>query len=395
MWTNPSRAPQSLTAAPFLLAAAIAAGAGVVDARDIPKSELIRVTGTDTQPGDGFGFSLSGYLTTLVVGAPRTANERGAVYVFERQSPTVWVQQAKLVAPDGVAGDRFGENVSVSANTLVVSDSSDRRVAHIFWREGSTWTRRERLDYNGHFIEVAADGPRVIVLTRSTGEAHVYRRNSSLRWIKQTTLMADSNIQNFSSVQMSGGMAVLGAWDFSDIAENPGTAYVYTSTTVNGRDEWTRAAKLRPASHASDPDTFGFTVDIGTNGVVVGAWEEGGLAGVGYQFERQSDGTWAQIHRFGSADGGAQRCFGSSVAMHFDRALVSSACGFSEGEPLGDPAEKSVDVFTRNVRTNVWSRQDRIKDPGFNQNPVALSNCGSFVGSFTDDAVYVLPTASC
>jgi hypothetical protein len=396
MWTNPMRAPRSWTAAPFLLAVTLVAATDGSDARDIPKSELVRLTGTDTLAGDDFGVSVSAYGTTLVVGAPGASNETGAVYVFVRQSPTVWLQEAKLVAPDGVAGDRFGEHVSVSANTLVVSGESSRRVAHVFWREGSTWTRRERFEYNGHFIDVAVDGPRVIVLTRSTGEAHVYRRNSSLRWIKQTILMSDSNIQDFSSVQMSDGMAVLGAWDFDDVAKNPGSAYVYTSKTVNGTDQWTRAAKLRPLSHASEPDTFGFTVDISQNRVLVGSWGEGGgLAGVGYYFERQSDGTWAQIHRFGSADGGAQRCFGSSVALHFDRALISTACGFAEGEPLGDPAEKSVDIFTRNVRTNVWTRQDRIKDPGFIENPVALSNCGTFIGSFTDDAVYVLPTGSC
>src|SRR5688572_24239810 len=87
----------------------------------------------------------------------------------------------------------------------------------------------ERFEYTRGTLEVAVDGPRVIIVSRNSGDAVVYRRNSSLRWIQQTILRSDSDLQKFSRVQMSDGMAVLGASDFGDFEENAGSAYVYTS----------------------------------------------------------------------------------------------------------------------------------------------------------------------
>ncbi len=41
------------------------------------------------------------------------------------RSGGAWVEQAKLLASDGAAGDRFGVSVSVSGDTLVVGAAQD------------------------------------------------------------------------------------------------------------------------------------------------------------------------------------------------------------------------------------------------------------------------------
>lgn len=46
----------------------------------------------------------------------------GAVYIFKRNG-NVWTEQQRIAAPDRTAGDRFGESLAFSGNTLVIGDS--------------------------------------------------------------------------------------------------------------------------------------------------------------------------------------------------------------------------------------------------------------------------------
>ena len=60
---------------------------------------------------DSFGVRVAVDLNTVVVGAPQDTigsnSQQGSAYVFVRNG-TVWSKQAKLVAGDGTAGDKFG-----------------------------------------------------------------------------------------------------------------------------------------------------------------------------------------------------------------------------------------------------------------------------------------------
>ncbi len=44
--------------------------------------------------------------------------------MFQR-SGGAWLQQAKLIAQDGAAGDHFGESVAISGETIVVGATGD------------------------------------------------------------------------------------------------------------------------------------------------------------------------------------------------------------------------------------------------------------------------------
>ena len=64
-----------------------------------------------TDPAEAYGLRLAEPGDTLVVGA-RTDNEvadrAGAGYVFTRSGDN-WIQQEKLTASDGMAGDFLGQ----------------------------------------------------------------------------------------------------------------------------------------------------------------------------------------------------------------------------------------------------------------------------------------------
>jgi hypothetical protein len=76
---------------------------------------------------DLVGISVAIDNDLLAVGAPGfdpvpgNANP-GAVYIFQ-QTNGVWFQQARLTAPDGQRGDRFGVSVAMSGGSIVVGSS--------------------------------------------------------------------------------------------------------------------------------------------------------------------------------------------------------------------------------------------------------------------------------
>ena len=76
----------------------------------------------DGLAGDGFGWSLALYLDTVVVGAPDNddnGSDSGSVHVFIRAGDK-WTHQTKLLAPGRTASDSFGYSVAAFENTVVV-----------------------------------------------------------------------------------------------------------------------------------------------------------------------------------------------------------------------------------------------------------------------------------
>jgi hypothetical protein len=109
---------------------------------------------SDGAAADSFGFDVALDGDTAVVGA--TANigpnfDQGAVYVFVRAG-TIWTQQAKLVASDGAASDNFGYSVDLDNDTIIVGTplddigaASNQGSAYLFVRSGSVWTQQAKL----------------------------------------------------------------------------------------------------------------------------------------------------------------------------------------------------------------------------------------------------------
>ena len=85
--------------------------------------EVTKLTASNAQAFDTFGFSVTVSGDTAIVGAPAplTGND-GAAYVFRRDagSPDNWGQVKKLTATDADGPGWFGFNVAVSEDTAVV-----------------------------------------------------------------------------------------------------------------------------------------------------------------------------------------------------------------------------------------------------------------------------------
>ena len=290
-----------------------------------------------------FGWAVFVKDNTIVIGAPKdgsTDDRPGAAYVFEKTGDT-WVQQAKLLAADGEANDKFGYAVSVSGNTVVVGARWDDDLgtnsgsAYVFEKAGGVWTQQAKLlaadgaaeDMFG--IAVAVDGETVVVgaaydddLTTNSGSVYIFEKTGDT-WTQQVKLHAsDPSSSAFFgwSVAMDSGTVVVGArWADNDVGDKSGAAYVFAKT----EGLWAQQAKLLSSDGVSN-DRFGYAVAVSGETTVVGAyWDEdfGFGSGSAYVFDIGGIGCPADLNGDGVVD---------------TRDFIDFLSAWAESDPLAD-----------------------------------------------------------
>jgi uncharacterized protein (TIGR03437 family) len=100
------------------------------------------LTASDGASPDNFGRAISLSGDTALVGAYLKAGGVGAAYIFVR-SGTTWTQQAELTAIDPAARAIFGTTVSIDGNLAVVGSykgNGGLGEAYVFAQSGTNWT---------------------------------------------------------------------------------------------------------------------------------------------------------------------------------------------------------------------------------------------------------------
>jgi len=143
---------------------------------------------------DRFGNRVAIYGDTVVVGArgddddddnnDGTSVDSGSAYVLVRNGDT-WTHQSKLVAPDGAAGDQFGNSIAIYGNTVVVGarwdddNGKESGSAHVYVRDGlDNWVHRVKLlaadgDAEDHFGFSVGIHDETVVVGSKSGDTHV------------------------------------------------------------------------------------------------------------------------------------------------------------------------------------------------------------------------------
>jgi uncharacterized protein YcbX len=333
----------------------------------IISTQQTKLTASDKEASDGFGFSvsISSDGNTAIVGAyaedPDNVGNAGSAYIYTKNG-TTWSQQTKLTASDKWFSDIFGSSVSISSNgnTAIVGayqadtgSISDSGVAYIYTRNETAWTQQTKLiasdagsgDYFGVSVSISGDGNTAIVgayledpnNVGNAGSAYIYTRNDTT-WTQQTKLTAsDKEVADFFgrsvSISSDGNTVIVGA-----MGEDPGnvgdagSVYIYTR---NGT-AWTQQTKLT-ASDKEASDFFGRSVSISSDGntAIVGAYAEDpdnvGNAGSVYIYTRNGT-AWTQQTKLTASDKGVSYYFGYSVSISSEG---STAIVGAYGEHLG------------------------------------------------------------
>ena len=359
------------------------AGAAYVFGRDEGGAdnwgEVTKLTASDAQAVDLFGFSVAVSGDTAVVGAwheDAGGGNAGAAYVFERNQGGAdnWGEVKKLTASDAQDFDQFGMSVAVSGDTAVVGAGGEDAggsifanfgAAYVFQRDqggADNWGEVKKLlasdaqanDWFGWSVAVSGDA--AVVGTpfeedaggTNAGAAYVFQRDQdgADNWGEVKKLLA-SGAQDFdqfgSSVAVSGDSAIVGAVLEDAGGSAAGAAYVF-QRDEGGAGNWGEVKKLT-ASDAGVGDWFGMSVAVSGDTAVVGAWHEdagGGNAGAAYVFQRNQGGgrNWGEVKKLTASDAQAGDLFGRSVAVSGDTVLVGA-----DGEDAGGTDAGAAYVF--------------------------------------------------
>jgi hypothetical protein len=258
-----------------------------------PVVQLAKLTSSDGEEFDEFGYAVAMSGNTVVVGAPQApgGSAAGAVYVFVKPG-SGWAnmkQTAKLTASNGGGSTELGYSVAISGNTIVAGAPDSNLgpgAAYVFIKPAGGWTNMTQ----------------TAELTASDGEDH----------------------DGFgSSVSVSGNTIVAGS-PYATIGSNPdqGAAYVF----VNSGTAWGQTAKFS-SSEGNAYDTFasavattGSTIVAGAPGVVIGS---NGDQGAAYIFTG-SGATWAQQAELTASNGMHGDNLGHAVAISGNTAVAGT-----------------------------------------------------------------------
>ena len=361
----------------------------------------------DGKEDDHFGFSVSIDGNLALVGADRADTEdvtnAGAAYVYELNE-NGWSQQAKLIANPHFDEDRLGGKVALKNDLAIlgVMRRDDRGIDSgavvSFERRDSKWKQIEVItapdaqpgDAFGQSIALSEKflvigAPRTDDRGKDSGAVYLYKRKHD-RWQYQTKITpkdgAGGDLFGIS-VALDGKTVLVGADLHDEKADNAGAAYVFTFQD----DKWTQQAKLT----ASDPgktDIFGVRVALSGNTALISARRDdiediGVDAGSAYIFERNG-GSWGQVLKLISPDGGEDDRFGRGVAINENTAIISAMNHDENGTDSG-----AVYVYTK--QDSAWQYSSKIVAKNVMPNDrfgwnVALSDTHIIVASPNHDA---------
>ena len=363
----------------FGLPAVVVLGADRLTSGDCEVTELL--------PPSGSTWSVAIDGDVIVTGAwtaDGISNFTGAAFVFRYEEGT-WNFESKLQAPDGEYDDRFGWSVAISDDVALVGSRDDEHggcnlgSAYVYRFDGSGWIQEGKLIppdgecFDAFGVSLAIQGDVLVVGANldddggdRSGSAYVYRYDGS-GWQLETKLVASDGAEGDEfghSVAIEDNVIVVGARHFFN--GGAGAAYIFR---FNGQ-EWSEEAKLEP-SDGQDLDFFGVDVGISGNTVIAGAPgndEAANRAGAAYIFSFDGK-VWGDEQKVFALAPAYNDKFGESVAINGDLAI---------GGSHGDDPTGSITVF-RLVNGN-WIWTDRIEasdgSPGdqFSSRGIVLQN---------------------
>jgi hypothetical protein len=302
---------------------------------------------SDGDSGTFYGTAAALTPTLAVIGAFGADSHRGAAYVLKK-SGTSWIETQKLVASDGAAGDELGYDaamtpslIAVTAWNATIDTNVGQGAVYLYENEAGTWTEVQKLVADdGSFFDnfgqsVALDGSTVLVGANGAtigdqgaqGAAYVFV-NAGTGWVQQQKLIADDGdtVDNFgSSAAINGGTALVGALQAAvDGHVNQGAVYYFAGSGGT----WTQVQKIS-SSDGGASDMFGASMSFDGTTLVVGATGADGR-GAAYVFTN-AGGTWTEVQKLTADDGASGDNFGDAVSLSGDNILVAADVATVDG----------------------------------------------------------------
>lgn len=280
----------------------------------------------------------------LVVGLPNETEERGAVYVYSKNSTGTWRKIQRIVPTDGQVDAEFGFKVDMDDDVMVIGAYNDRDIE------------------------------------RKIGSAYVYRHNGNL-WEFEAKLAPpdDGKIADFGRVvAIMRNFIAIGdqAYDPLSKPKHKGAVWIYEYNTSS--KSWSLLQFMRN----DDCDNwFGssvsFTYDLG---LLVGCAKDDDEAGAVFYYEPSSSAGYALRQKITTSDRDARDLIAQADSM----AVYSNVMAVGTGKAKNG----SVYIFLK--KNDAWVEVEKIPSPPDQVNfgrGVAMSG-GNLIVSADHNAFY-------
>lgn len=387
---------------------------------DLSEPTQSKLVASDFGSSDWFGYSVDIDGDYAVVGAPLQddgGSAAGAAYIFEFDG-TSWVEQKILTASDAANADQFGWSVAIDGDIIVVgahledsTTGSNAGAAYVFQKNlGGTdnWGERTKIIGSGTTasdkfgFDVDVSGDTIVVGAQhddpsgsASGAAYVFDRHEggSNNWGEVGSLSASNGTSSdlFGySVSIDGDIVVVGSrFGNSSSTNSTGSAYVF-ERNEGGSDNWGEVTQIE-ASDAAVSDQFGYSVSVSGDTIAVGARldDDGGSnTGSVYLFGQNTGGTdnWGQIKKITASDKTAGSWLGSSVDLDGNELAAGAIFAKESGVKIG-----AAYHFSRNQGgVNVWGEVTKTTaEDGANNDrygiEVAISDTHLMAGAYLED----------
>jgi len=314
-----------------------------------------KLVAADREIGDWFGISVDISDTYAVIGAVEENAARGAAYVFERNGSGIWVQVAKLEAPNRQSSDRFGNSVSIWGEFVIVGafhedeDENEANTlqnagsAYIYARGGGSWgffqkivaSDRDGNDYFGHAVSIWDDHlivgayHRDIPTLSEYGGAYAFEYNG-VEWEEIRIMEAVDTYfgDRFGwSVDVYEDYYIVGApyHDYDDLEADPknnaGAAYIFDANNSWAMDKVVGGDRTAQDNAGENVAVYGTRAVVGAplqNYGIDGDppfWSDGGAV---FVYEKDGSGFWNQTQKLLTEDRFTSDKFGHSVDLNDD-----------------------------------------------------------------------------
>ena len=223
---------------------------------------------TPSDGGEGFGTSVAISGDTIIVGAANASNQfrrspsapaqgPGAAYIFVKPA-SGWkdmTETAKLTASDGMGGDAFGYQVSISGNTAAIGAlfaHGGAGAAYVFVKPAGGW--------------------------------------SKMKQTAELTASDSATFDNMGSVAISGGTVVTGAYGHNNFM---GAAYVFMKPSTG----WKNMTQRAELSNTKANEIYGFSVATDGKTAIVGAVGANQGVGAAFVYVKPTTG-WKNTSKF-------------------------------------------------------------------------------------------------
>ncbi len=278
--------------------------------------------------------------------------------------------ETKLIAPDGFSGHQFARAVAIDGDTAVIGAPTSFignvgfGSAYVYVKTASGWQFQQKLTaFDGNSesffgVSVAIDGDTIVVgavgdmnAGFASGAAYVFVRSNNTWLIKQKLTSSESStLDSFGlSVGIDGNTIVCGAFGQTSDPNSFSVGAAYVFTLIG--NHWLETQKLR-ASDESHNNSFGGTVAIDTNTIIVGAIGNSNFAGAVYVFEFDGS-SWQEEEKLTAHDDTPRVIFGYRLDVSEDTIVIAS-----EGEGSLPPKFSAAYIFRRTP--SGWHQQKKI-----------------------------------